>query len=165
VTTLAVVGDAALIARCRASVSTARQLSLRHSSLTSHWQTNLQAFLDGLARFETNLQTCRLHDGSAPAPLTCVFWLRCRVNEAQAFAVWREARLLADPRLVDRARMLIDLNETFALADRDYVVAAGLDEPLQAALTLVRAADHVLDFRFSVDDLDVSFQGSPPLGG
>jgi hypothetical protein len=40
---------------------------------------------------------------------------------------------------------LISLWETFTVEESDYSITAGLPELLQAALTLMRAADQVLD--------------------
>lgn len=73
-------------------------------------------------------------------------------------AARREAGVLqVDPRLLERAKLLVALGEAFSMPGCERTVDAGLDDPLQAALTLVRAADRVIDFRLTLGGFRLSF--------
>jgi hypothetical protein len=65
-------------------------------------------------------------------------------------ATWTQGRLVCDPALLDRAELLIDLQEVFCdEAGRPRYVAS-LDGPdIAVALTLLRACDRVAGFSFS----------------
>lgn len=58
-------------------------------------------------------------------------------------------RLSADERLLDRAGLLASMGETFG--EPCGGLPAGLADPFQAALTLVRASDRVTRFSLELD--------------
>jgi hypothetical protein len=71
-------------------------------------------------------------------------------------AIWRDHRLIVHPELAERAEMLVRLEETVD-APEGSRIPAGFDEPVQAALTLIRAADRVLEFDLRFDELALSY--------
>lgn len=52
------------------------------------------------------------------------------------------------------------LGETFEVPEMGFV-PAGLGSPLQAALTLMRAADEILQLQLRIDGLKVTYRTAP----
>jgi hypothetical protein len=58
-------------------------------------------------------------------------------------AWWLAGTLTTSRELRDRAELLVHLDERFELGPGDLSIAAALDDPLAALLTLVRACDRI----------------------
>jgi hypothetical protein len=84
--------------------------------------------------------------------------LSASLDGQQVFATWSDNRLIAHRELEDRARLLVGMGEAFRNPDAGPPVPAGLDQPVQAALTLIRAADQVLAFSLRVDELVMDYR-------
>jgi hypothetical protein len=133
--------------------------AVRRSSDLQAWHASLQrrcqvSILSALEKCETSLS---LRDDRSPPPLRYVFYLRANVGDDSRLAIWRDRRLLAHPELRARGEVLIDLGETFDSLEAGSPIAAGFDRPLQAALTLIRAADRVLEFDMRLDDINMNY--------
>jgi hypothetical protein len=79
--------------------------------------------------------------------------LRANIGEDSRLAIWRDHRLVVHPELAERAEMLVRLGDTFEAPEAGSQIPAGFDDPIQAALTLIRAADRVLEFDLRLDEL------------
>lgn len=88
-----------------------------------------------------------------------VFKLQAVLGDDVVTAVWQQGRLWADRHLLERAQLLTALDESFELPG-NRPLPAGLGEPLQAALTLMRAADRVLQLEVSLDVVGVASGGA-----
>ena len=69
----------------------------------------------------------------------------------------RDGVMLADPALLERAKLLIAIGDSFAYPGSSVEVAAGLEDAIQAALTLVRAADRIIHFRLQLGGLTIGY--------
>jgi hypothetical protein len=94
---------------------------------------------------------------SSPPPLNYVFLLRADIGENSRLAIWRDQRLIVHPEFAERAEMLVRLGETFDAPVVGSQIPAGFDNPVQAALTLIRAADRILQFDLRLDELALSY--------
>jgi hypothetical protein len=128
------------------------RLRTRHRALAA---TCARSVTDAL---EVCVRSVAFSDDRYTVPLHCAFYLRALVDGLPVLAVWRVATLAVHPALAERARILVELGEVFGAEERVTAVRAGLDTPLQAALTLLRAADEVLDFHMHLDELDVEYR-------
>lgn len=86
------------------------------------------------------------------------FELIGRVGRDVVSATWRDGQLVADAALVRRADLLVGMGETFAAERGKLRVVAGLDEPLAAALTLIRSFDAVVRAKIELGS-DVPLDG------
>lgn len=75
---------------------------------------------------------------------TPYFEIRGRIGHDVVSATWSEGRLTADSELFDRAELLISSGEICRSDDSSRSVAAGLDTPHTALLTLIGCFDLVL---------------------
>jgi hypothetical protein len=99
-----------------------------------------------------------LRDDATPPFLSYVFYLRANIDDESRLAIWRDQRLLVHPQLAQRAEVLVRLGETFEVPELGSSVLAGFDDPLQAAITLMRAADRILDFDFRLDKVNLTYR-------
>jgi hypothetical protein len=89
--------------------------------------------------------------------LRYVFYLKANIGGDSRLAIWRDHRLVVHPELAERGEILVRLGETFEAPEVGSRIPAGFDEPVQAALTLIRAADRVLEFDLRLDELVLSY--------
>jgi len=150
-----------LTAQNRETRATSRMLSALHSAMRDRCEVNNRRALANLETFERYLKEGERFLDDPTRRLQCLFSLRSRIGATPTMAIWRDKRLIADPRLLERAQLLVALEERFTVSD-GVSVAAGLDEPLPAALTLIRAADEVLDFHFRLEDFEIAFRAPTP---
>lgn len=139
------------VRQSREAVQQAKELRARHTMLVECVRASNVAGRKNLAAAQT------LWEQVLARPPARHFWLNAAVDGEARFAVWSDNRLIVHPELAARADLVIQLGETFQAPDSEGSVPAGLDEPIQAALTLMRAADHVLDFNLRVDGLTVIY--------
>jgi hypothetical protein len=154
-----------LIAPPPTTVRQSRELARRTRELRAR---NEELFTRCANSIATALDNCEvsfeLGHGSLPSTFQCTFLLRARVGDDRVLAVWRTNKLVIHPRLAERASLVIGLGERFKFNARRLSVAAGFESPLQAALTLMRAADEVLEFSFRADGLDFSYRSRASIG-
>jgi hypothetical protein len=132
-------------------VERAKELSARHATLVECFRASKVAGRQNLAAAWT------LWEQISAGPAVRYFWLNASVDGECRSAVWSDNRLIVHPELAARADLLVQLGETFRAPDSDGSIPAGLDEPIQAALTLMRAADQILNFSLRVDGLAVVY--------
>jgi hypothetical protein len=142
---------AAPVRQSREAVRWAKDLSARYSTLVE----SFRAFK--LADRRNTAAVWTLKEQVSVRPQPRYFWLNASVNGQCRFAVWSDNGLIVHPELAARADVVIQLGETFEAPDSEGSVPAGLDEPMQAALTLMRAADQILNFNLRVDGLAVVY--------
>jgi hypothetical protein len=65
------------------------------------------------------------------------------VDGCSVHAEWREHRLVADPLLLERAELLVELQEEFLPGEPGAFTASLTGPPVVALVTLVRACDRV----------------------
>jgi hypothetical protein len=65
------------------------------------------------------------------------------IDSHAVHAEWRDNRLVADPLLLERAELLVDLREQFLPGEADAFTASLTGTPVVALLTLMRACDRV----------------------
>jgi hypothetical protein len=135
----------------RVTVRRTRELCALHERLLHRCATSIAVALDNCE------VSCELGRGAVPVPFQCAFYLRARVADHKVLALWRRNQLIVHPRLAERARLVVDLGETFQVGENELSVSAGLGDPLRAALTLMRAADEILEFKYCRDGLDVNY--------
>jgi hypothetical protein len=61
------------------------------------------------------------------------------------------------PELAERAELIVRLGDTFDTSEVGTPMSAGFDDPVQAALTLIRAADRVLEFDLRLGEFVLSY--------
>jgi hypothetical protein len=139
------------VRQSRETVQQAKELSARYATLFECVQASK------LAGQKNVLAACALQEHISGRPPARYFWLNASVDGHCRFAVWSDNRLIVHPELAARADLVTQLGETFQEPDSGCSVPAGLDEPIQAALTLIRAADRILNFNLRVDGLAVVY--------
>jgi hypothetical protein len=135
------------------------RLAVRRSSELRAWHATL------VKRHErsiaTTLEACNVSFGlkqdQSQLSLRYVFYLRANIGENSRLALWRDHHLLVHPELAERAQMLVRLGDTFDAPEVGSRIVAGFEDPTRAALTLIRAADRVLEFDLRLDDLVLSY--------
>jgi hypothetical protein len=136
------------------------QHAVRRSSDLRRWHLSLRTRCE--RSIASALETCDisfgLRDDPAPPSLTYVFYLRANIGDESRLAIWRGERLLIHPELAQRAEVLVRLGETFEVPELGSSVLAGFDEPLQAAITLMRAADRILEFDFRLEKVNLTYR-------
>ncbi len=145
-----------VIGQSRAAVKRAQQLSAWHSTILERCRTNVVTALEAV---ETSWS---LWDDASAPPVHCRFYLRASVDGEPRLAIWRTNRLLVHPELEKRGRILITLGETFEAPELGSIVPAGFNDPLQAALTLIRAADRVFEFDLRLEELTIRYRAETP---
>jgi hypothetical protein len=143
--------SASLVRQSRQTLRRSRRLSAWHASLSNRCQCSIATALE---RCETSFS---LREAPGALQLHYVFYLRANIDDDPRLAIWRDQRLLVHPEWARRAEVLVGLGETFVAQD-GRSIAAGLDNPLQAALTLVRAADRVLEFDIRLDEINMAYR-------
>jgi hypothetical protein len=93
-----------------------------------------------------------------------MFWLRAVVEGKQHLAAWLHSKLIVHRDVAARAELLIQMGKVSPAPEPIGPVPAGLDEPIQAALTLMHASDRILEFSLRVDDLAVAYQAERSAG-
>ena len=98
-------------------------------------------------------------DGPVPAPSGgrgCLarFNLVCEIDGKLAVARWAPGSFVCDPDLLDTAAVLVSMGEVVGEPELGPPVQATVapDDPLRMLLTLVRAADRVVDCRVTFAD-------------
>jgi hypothetical protein len=140
------------ISQSREAVRWARELRARHPVLADRCRAAV------IAALETCETSWGLRGDPSPPRIQCVFYLRASVDDELRLAIWRTNRLLCHPELRARAELVVRLGETFQVPELERSVKAGLEEPLPAALTLMRAADEILEFELRLNGLRVTYR-------
>jgi hypothetical protein len=146
------VGASAVLTENRETVRRARELTARHAILVDCVRASAAAGRENRAVAWT------MWERVSARRAAYLFWLSAYVDGVRRFAVWSDNGLLVHPELAARAALVIQLGETFEAAESACSVPAGLDEPIQAVLTLIRAADQVVEFNLRVDELTVAYR-------
>jgi hypothetical protein len=86
------------------------------------------------------------------------FSLDGTIEDRPVHAEWRDRRLIADPLLLERAELLVEIGEEFLAGEPGAFAASLTGPPIVALLTLMRACDRVR----SIDVLTPPGGGLPP---
>jgi hypothetical protein len=142
----------------RITLEQVRETVRRSRALVRRCQTLLDTCEAAVTRALEACETSRRNgSGSEAPPVACVFYLRGMIAGEPVLAIWRDAVLACHPLWEERAELLVRMGETFEVDGHPVQTPAGLDEPLQAALTLMRAADDVVELRLELDDFTISY--------
>jgi hypothetical protein len=145
---------AAPIKDSRETIQRSRDLRAWHSSLVGRCHRTVAGALE-MCEVSFSL---REGEDDAPLPLRYIFYIRGQVGDCARLAIWRDRQLLVHPELARRAELLVGSGEIFEAPELGAPILAGLDEPLQAALTLMRAADRILEFDIRLNELYLTYQ-------
>jgi hypothetical protein len=139
--------------RSRTAVARAKELNAHYAVLADCYRASKAAGRKNLA------VAWSLWEQASTRRAAYLFWMSASVDGERHFAAWSENRLVVHPELEARAEVVVRLGETFEAPEWGCSVPAGFDEPIQAALTLMRAADEIHEFSLRVDDLVVAYRG------
>ena len=147
------------VQRAEEAVRRARQLREWHLSVLERCRASVVAAL------EAGEVNWTLRRDTSQSPTGWRLFLRALVDGQPRLAIWPATRLLVHPELAKRAEVMIQLDRIFQSPEEAECSArADREDPVQAALTLMRAADEILDLDLRLQRIGAPNPSGEPTG-